>query len=251
MSQSSDLACEFYDALNDGKLGLAFQPVVHSRNPHRVLYYEGLLRSLAEPFPCNPIALLERLGRIRLLDASVVSNVVRLLDRSPALTLGCNISALSAALDPGWEALTSLFQDRPELAGRLVIEITESARFGSHADALAFFRHFTLLGCKVAVDDLGAGCFTLDFVAEARPGIIKIDRSYLVEAREGGAALRRLEQVVETCRDISPVVVLEGIETLADHQLACAVNAEWLQGFLFGMPRVDHPDIPGNGSLKF
>lgn len=251
MSQSSDLVCEFYDALNDGKLGLAFQPVVNTRDPHRVLYYEGLLRSLAEPFPCNPITLLERLGRIRLLDASVVSSVVRMLDRNPGLTLGCNISALSAALDPGWEALAGLFEKRPELAGRLVIEITESACFGSHADALAFFRRFAHLGCKLAVDDLGAGCFTLDFVAEARPGIIKIDRSFLVEAREGGAALQRLARLVDICRDISPLVVLEGVETPADHQLACSVNVEWLQGFLFGMPLVDHPAIPGNGSLKF
>lgn len=64
---------DFYRELAQGRLALAFQPVVWLPDTSRVLYLEGLLRHVEQPGNgVYPFALLERHQLMRELDRSVV-----------------------------------------------------------------------------------------------------------------------------------------------------------------------------------
>lgn len=230
----------FYNELAQGKLVLAFQPVVWMPDSDRVLYQEGLLRHIdASGEGVYPLVMLEQLQSMRELDRSVVGCVIDRLLQNEHLRLGCNISAQSAIIDPFWHLILAQLRETPSVAARLVIEITESATPPSTSAAIEFVLCLRELGCRVAIDDFGAGLGTLEFIRKTRPDIVKIDQGYLQRARLDTNNAQTLGHLVQLCKTLAPCVIIEGIETEADRALATACGSEWGQGYLFGRPRID------------
>src|SRR5690606_32963431 len=97
----------------------------------------------------------------------------------PEISLGCNISAQSLQFDCWWRLIFEVLQAQPSVASRLVIEITETSAISQDDEAIALLQTLKILGCKIAVDDMGSGYSTLDFVVRSRPDFVKIDKAYL------------------------------------------------------------------------
>ncbi|ULT72954.1 EAL domain-containing protein [Pseudomonas sp. BC42] len=231
---------DFYRELAQGRLMLAFQPVVWLPDSSRVLYHESLLRHIdAQGGEVYPLALLEKHQLMRELDQSVVRCVIDALHRDERLRLGCNISAQSAIIDGFWSPILQVLRDSPSVAARLVIEITESATPPSIEAASEFVLCLRELGCRVAIDDFGAGLGTLEFIRQTRPDIVKIDKGYIQRARSELNSAQTLSHLVQLCKTLAPCVIIEGIETSTDQNLATACGGEWGQGYLFGRPQVD------------
>ncbi len=109
-------------ALKEGRLKLAYQPVVSSATG-AVDYHECLLRMIAEDGRVIAagefVAAIEQLGFIRLIDRFVLEAAVAEVADHPGFRLGVNISGLTAT-DSAWlRAVTSLLKGKPELATRL------------------------------------------------------------------------------------------------------------------------------------
>lgn len=234
------IVTDFYQALSQGQLLLAFQPVVWLPGSSRVMYQEGLLRQANVEGPgAYPFALLERHQMMRELDRSVVHCVIERLLQDDHLRLGCNISAQSAIIDSFWTDIIQLLREAPSVASRLVIEITESATPPSTQAAIEFVLCLRELDCRVAIDDFGSGLGTLEFIRKTRPDIVKIDQGYLQRARLETNSAQTLTHLVQLCKTLAPCVIVEGIETEADLALATACGSEWGQGYLFGRPQMD------------
>ncbi|QIH09520.1 MULTISPECIES: EAL domain-containing protein [unclassified Pseudomonas] len=231
---------DFYRELADGRLMLAFQPVVWLADSSRVLYHEGLLRRIdAQGGDTYPLAHLEKQALMRELDRNVVLCVIACLHRDDRLRLGCNISARSAVIDSFWLEIIEALREAPSVAARLVIEITESAAPPSIEAASEFVRCLRGLGCRVAIDDFGAGVGTLEFIRQTRPDIVKIDKGYIQRARGEANSAQTLGHLVQLCKTLAPCVIVEGLESIADQELASDCGGEWGQGYLFGRPHVD------------
>lgn len=239
----------FYDQLQRGQFHLAFQPVVAPGETQRVLYRESLLRHTGEGLGFNPFPLLERLHVIRPLDHRVICTVLTLLQNNPTLTLGCNISALSTVLDNDWDQLLERFSSEPEVTSRLVIEITESAVPPSHRSAVDLVHRLRHAGCRVAVDDFGSGFGTLSFIQQSQPDIIKIDQSYIQRARNSTQGEKTLKYLLELCKTLAPCVIVEGVETSADLNLAKSLGSYWVQGYLFGHPTAYLSGMQGSSRI--
>ncbi|MEI2418448.1 EAL domain-containing protein [Orrella sp. JC864] len=243
-----DQALRLYRHLAGGELLFAFQPVAARRAPSCPVYLEALLRAPASDGAVlsvgHAIGALERLGLMRHVDHCVVGAVLDLLGAHPGLVLGCNVSAASMADDGWWQPILRRLQADRALAGRLVLEITESTRIADPAAALAFVRRLQGLGCRVALDDFGAGFANLEFAVQARPDIIKIDIGYLRRARECEAARAMLANLIRLCASIADHVVVEGMETRQDLALLGDAPGLWLQGWWIGRPV---PWLPGGG----
>ncbi len=231
----------FYSELAQGKWVLAFQPVVWLPDSNRLLYQEGLLRHIdgQQGGGGNPFAMLEKHQLMRDLDRSVVHGVIASLQQDEHLRLGCNISAQSAIVDHYWQEILAYLRDTPSVAARLVIEITESATPPSTSAAIEFVLCLRELGCRVAIDDFGAGLGTLEFIRQTRPDIVKIDQGYIQRARLETNSAQTLGHLVQLCKTLAPCVIIEGIESEADRALASACGSDWGQGYLFGRPQID------------
>ncbi len=237
------LAGRLLDELRLGHLALAFQPVARlgADGVGEALYHECLLRrgglSVYDNYTVpEAIEALERLGLASRLDRSVLWTVIGTLQAHEGQSLGCNVSASSFVDEAWWDGLFSYLEDRPGVAQRLVVEITETSSFPCEKSAFALVRHLQLLGVRVALDDIVPGRGCLDILTKLHANIIKLDKSVLGRTADGRPSLRMLQGLVRLCADRSACVVVEGIETAEDQMAAQRAGAHGVQGFHIARP---------------
>lgn len=240
------LANQFFAHMRDAMVSLSFQSVVFIEDHHQTLYYEALLRwsaadSGAQRTSCAQVVqALERLRCIERLDASVLWTVIGVLERHPDIRLACNISPLSLQHGTWWRSIFSALGKAPHLASRLTLEITETAAVFDMDEAVNLLETLRLLGCRIAIDDIGTGFSTLDLAKQVKPHIIKIDKALVHGAREKGGSTV-LHSWIEASRGLSQHVVAEGIESEVDLQLSIDAGAHAVQGYFIEHPSIQPP----------
>jgi EAL domain-containing protein (putative c-di-GMP-specific phosphodiesterase class I) len=228
-----------WSAVREGRVGFAFQPIRHSADPGAILYYECLIRCMDENSrvisPVEFIPGMEKSGEIRLFDLHVFQRAVALLGEHPDVTLGVNVSALSAVGDSLWDSAFRCLSARPDIARRLVVEITETAPVDP-AGAWTFARSLQQIGCRVAVDDFGAGYSLQAAAAVEHVDIVKIDAAFIARVGRSADALSRFNAVVASASKFVDCIVVEGVENEGDLSLVRGAGIEWGQGYYFGRP---------------
>ena len=238
-------AAELLQKIDRGEAMLVWQAIVSPADRAPLLYFEGLLRVLGDDgalFSCEGnIRAAERVGLAPELDRRLVSRALDQLETDDDVRMGVNISARSASLhrygrDAGWRELRSRLEREPELARRLVIEITETADFASLDEAAEFVSLMQHLGCQVAIDDFGAGRGSIIQYGALCADIIKIDGSFVQQAGQNEKGHATFRHLVGLARALAPQVVVEGVETADQAELARGIGIDWFQGYHFGRP---------------
>jgi EAL domain-containing protein (putative c-di-GMP-specific phosphodiesterase class I) len=237
-------------ALRQDRLLFAYQPVV-SAATGEVDYFECLLRMRdAERglVACGEfVVAMEEVGLIGLIDRFVLGRVVEELAADPAIKLGLNISALTAC-DRSWlRSLMALLRRNPGLAGRLVVEITETAALDSLAETARFVDTLRHAGCRVALDDFGAGHTSLRHLQALSVDTLKIDGGFVRSLPARPESRVFLRHLLGLSRDFGFSTVAECVETVEEAELLCAEGIGFMQGFHFGRPAIErvwpaHPD---------
>jgi EAL domain-containing protein (putative c-di-GMP-specific phosphodiesterase class I) len=229
-------------ALRQNRLFFAFQPVVCAATG-RIDYFECLLRMrdvggtiiAAGEF----ITTIERLGLIGFIDSYVLRLTVRELAANPGIKLGLNISSLTAC-DGSWlRLLVSLLRHRPDLARRLVVEITETAALDDIEDSARFVDTLHSLGCCVALDDFGAGHTSLRHLQLLAVDIVKIDASFIRNLSASPEQRTILRDLLDVIDGFGFATVAEGVESAEDATVARAAGVGYLQGYHVGPPTTE------------
>ncbi|HEY5598806.1 MAG TPA: EAL domain-containing protein, partial [Kiloniellales bacterium] len=240
-------------ALKEDRLVFAYQPVVDAKT-HEVRYHECLLRMLTPDGDivnaAKFVPVVERLGLMRALDRRTLDLVIRDLETHPDVTLAFNISGVTAA-DRGWlRALIAHLKDRRELAGRMIVEITETAALFDIDDSARFVSVLRDLGCEVALDDFGAGYTTFHHLKALTVDVVKIDGSFvrnLAQSTENQLFIRNL---LGLARAFNLVAVAECVETNEEAAILTSAGVNLLQGYFFGKPELNpvwrrQTNVPG------
>ena len=228
-------------ALRQDRLLFAFQPVVCAATG-RIDYFECLLRMRDEErglVACGEfIEAIEQVGLIGLIDRYVVRKVAEELAAHPDVRLGLNVSGLTAC-DREWlRSIIGLLRRRHDLARRLVVEITETAALDNLAESVRFVDALRDIGCRVALDDFGAGNTSLRHLQVLAVDTLKIDGSFvrsLPSSVENRVFLRHL---LSLARDFGLHTVGECVETAEEAALLRAEGIGYLQGFHCGRPTI-------------
>lgn len=243
------IAAQAFAAMAAGELALAWQPVLAADDPGRLLYHEALTRFAPEAAvaPGELFPALERLGMTRLFDHHVMALIGRELERHPDAVIGVNLSGASASCDGWWLPLLDRLESAPALARRLVVEITETARMAE--DSVRFVARLRERGCRIALDDFGVGHASIRNAMMIEADIVKIDACFI---RNAGASDRNrevLRHLTGIAASIAADVIVEGIETGAESDLARQIQSNlaprsgacWQQGYWLGRPSTRRP----------
>ena len=154
------IAAQVQRAVREDRLIFTYQPIVKA-STYEVAKYECLLRLKDEQgkimSAAEFIPVVEELGMTRFMDRHVLDMAIAELRANAELTLAMNISGLTAT-DQAWlRALNSAVKATPEVAPRLIVEITETAALHDIEETARFVNAVRDLGCQVAIDDFGAG----------------------------------------------------------------------------------------------
>ena len=231
-------------ALKEDRLVFAYQPVVSSESGSTA-YHECLLRMIAEDGSIVPAAafvpVIEQLGFIRLIDRYVLERAIKEASEHPECSLAFNISGLTAT-DHAWlRLLVSLLRDRPEVARQLIVEITETAALHDIQESARFVGTLRELGCRVALDDFGAGFTSFRYMQALDVDIVKIDGSFvrnLAESYDNQIFLRHLVGLADA---FGLITVAECVESARDAAILRQEGVRFLQGYYFGRPAIEQP----------
>ncbi len=241
---------EILAALNERRVSLVYEPVasISSRQP---AFYECLMRvrrhdgSIVAAQDVVPAA--ERLGLVRLLDHRVLAMVLDELVAAPNLKASLNVSPPSTT-DPGWwTGLGEMLRAHPGVAERLTVEITETAAIHDIDETRGFVARVKDLGCRIAIDDFGAGYTSFRNLRKLAVDIVKIDGAFvqnLCRSEDDRAFVHtlldlakrlRLETVAEWVQDEETVTMLRGW------------GCDYVQGALIGLASPQRPWRPDDG----
>ncbi len=231
-------------ALQDGRLLFAYQPVVDSETG-AVDYYECLLRMVEEDG--NSVSagdfmpIIEQLGFIRIIDRHVLERTIAEVAAHPGIRLGFNISGLTAT-DYSWlRAITSMLAGKPEIAGRLIIEITETAALHDIDESARFVAALRDLGCRIALDDFGAGFTSLRHLQTLAVDTVKIDGSFIHDLSQNYDNQVFLRHLVGLAGGLGLATVGECVETARDAAILRREGVGYLQGYFVGKPVLERP----------
>lgn len=229
-------------ALRQDRLMFAFQPVVCAAS-RRIDYFECLLRmrDLGGAIVAGGefIGIVEQLGHIALIDDYVLRKTVRELAGNPAVTLGLNISSLTACEGSWLQSLIALLKHRSDLACRLVVEITETAALDDIGQSARFVDALRSIGCRVALDDFGAGHTSLRHLQVLSVDTVKLDGSFLRNLSASRARRIVLREVIDLIKGFGFATVAEGVESAEDANLAMEAGVGYLQGYHLGPPTME------------
>jgi len=228
------------DRLGGVRLGFAAEPVVDLQNLEAAPFYSECLARMARAdgvliTASEFIGNLEAQGKISVLDIAILDLVLDALAADRQLYLGCNISPQTLANKAVWSDLIQRIALRPAQASQLTLEITESAPLNDIPDASVRLREARSLGCRLAVDDFGAGFATSSNLRglHVQWDLIKIDRSCFGNLRKRSSTSDGLRAMVGLAASFAPVVVVEGIETRRHLAAARDAGAHYGQGWMF------------------
>ncbi len=225
-------------AISEGGLGFATQAIHDAANIGTQLYAESLARVTEADGTVHAastfVSLLERQDRWFALDLRILDMVLTALAADQTLVLGCNLSAASLSQPDRFADILGRISNQPELACRLVVEITETYPLvGAAIERVKIIRS---LGCRVAIDDFGTGFATPASLLQVAADIVKIDAAFLRDNRRCRDGHDSLSHLVGFAGCFAPYVVVEGIETWSHLEAARAAGATHVQGFLLSKP---------------
>lgn len=231
------IASEVVGALNAGRVALALQPIVRSGD-HVPVLHEGLCRLTAEDgspiAPAEFIATVERLGIIRLIDHRMLDLAVAALLEDTELRLALNVSA-TTAMDGTWFArLAAHLRRGRTIASRLVVEVTETMAITDLERAIDFVRSLRDLGCRVALDDFGAGHTSFRNLRVLSADLVKIDGSFITDIANNVDDQVFVSTLVRLAKHIGMEVIAERVCAEQDVAVLEQIGVDYLQGYLFG-----------------
>ena len=245
--ENAALSSELVAALNQRRLRLSFQPIVQTRSREPV-FYEGLLRLerldgtvvLADEF----VGLAERLGLLRMIDNYVLGRTLETLEAAPEARVSVNVSAETVG-DGEWLSLVAAaVRRRPDLAGRLIVEITETAMIRSLDEAAQFVATLHDLGCPVAIDDFGSGFSSFRSLRMLKADMVKIAGVFLKNLPEDSDDQAFVKALVTLGRQFEMQIVAEWVEDEPSAKVLAELGVDMIQGLLVGPATPDWPWAP-------
>jgi diguanylate cyclase (GGDEF)-like protein len=237
---------EIVAALNEKRIFLAFEPVVVAadRSP---AFYECLMRirrtdgALVGAGDIVPVA--ERLGLVRLLDHRVLELVVDELVAAPALQASMNVSPPSTTDPDWWGGLISLLRTRNGVAQRLTVEITESAVIQDIDDTRGFVARVKDLGCRIAMDDFGAGYTSFRNLRKLGVDVVKIDGAFVANILHSEDDRAFVRTLIELAKGLKLITVAEWVQSDEAARTLESWGCDYLQGALVGLASTERPWI--------
>jgi len=229
-------------ALDDGDVSIAFQPLVDMASGACV-GFEALARWQRNGTPASPgvfIPLAEQSGLSLDIFALGVRRSAQWLSKLSSMGQSGYVSVNLAAGD----------LDRPDLIpyvvnllGRtqlppasLQVEITEQSLVRDFAVCERNLRALKNLGCRIAIDDFGAGYSSLSYIGRLPVDVLKLDRQFITGIAEDPSSQAIANLTFALSGRLGLEIVAEGVETAEQQAVLEGIGFKYAQGYRFGRP---------------
>lgn len=233
------VADEVVSALKDNRLVFAYQPIVDAVT-RQVVEYECLLRLIRADGSVAPaghfIPAAEQLGLVRLVDRRALEMAVATLEAHPGVILSVNVSGTTAQDSAFLMSFVDYVKAHAAVADRLVVELTETAALHHFEENAQFVSRLRDMGCRVAIDDFGAGYTSFRNLQMLRVDKVKIDGSYVAQLATSPENQIFVRTLVDLAKNFNLKTTAEWVGTDEEAALLQSFGVDYFQGFFFGQP---------------
>lgn len=160
----------------------------------------------------------------------------QLRSADPPLTASINISPKQFK-HPSFVASVRDTLTRTGADGRLLrFEITEGPLMQRADATIDLMEQLRELGIEFELDDFGAGHSSLSALHQLPLSVLKIDRSFLAPRGSNRDYTAVMSAVVKLAHNLGMKVTAERVETPKQLAQMIAMQCDFVQGFLLGMP---------------
>lgn len=203
--------------------------------------YEALVRwrhpTRGEIQPGVFIPLAEELGVIRALGQQILRTACAeaALWQQP-LKIAVNLSPVQLQSANIVDLVVEVLQTTGLDPKRLELEITETVLLNDRIHGVQVLNDLRALGVSIAMDDFGTGYSSLAILRDIPFDTIKLDKSFVRDIALTPEAEVLAKLVVDIGNHLGKTVIIEGVETEAQHEAVLRLGCKISQGFLFAHP---------------
>ena len=219
------------------------QPIVDLKT-RAIAQWELLLRLPGDNgeliAPAQFLHTAERSGAILGIDRWVLREAIELIashrDNGRELTLTVNISGLSVA-DPTFpEFVAARLQEAEIDPSSLVLEVAETATIAHMNHAVKFAAKLNELGCRLSLDDFGAGFGSFYNLKYIPFHFVKIDGEFIRQLPKSRADQVILDSVVQMSSALGKRTIAECAGDQTTIEVLRGRGVDFAQGFHLGPP---------------
>ncbi len=237
------LQTDLRHALDENAITLNHQPQTHLRSG-RVVGLEALSRwdspSRGAVSPAVFIPAAEAAGLMHRLTARVLNVALReFQELQPAareLSISINLSAHDLIQAETPALLTQALGTWGVAAGRVVIEITETAIMDDQRARATTLERLKKIGVQLAIDDFGTGYSSLARLKHLPVDEIKIDVSFIRHMLHDIRDENIVRSIIDLAHHLDLRVVAEGVEDAATLQRLVEMGCDVAQGYFLSPP---------------
>ncbi len=225
-------------AIEEGRVGLAFQPIFNSGPRPFIAFHEGLIRIRdrnGRTIPAGDfIPAIENTTLVQAIDRIALQKTLDMLRADPRQRLSVNIS-MNTIGDEGWMGILNReCMNSPQIADRLIIELTESSPILDPEYVAYFMEKGHRLGCSFAIDDFGAGFTGFAHFRKFKFDMVKIDGQFIKDLPNSRDNQVLVEALVMIARQFDMFTVAEFVETAEESAFVQKLGIDAMQGYYYG-----------------
>ncbi|MCB1271304.1 MAG: EAL domain-containing protein [Microthrixaceae bacterium] len=247
LAERSELERELTAALQDGQLGVHYQPIIDMRT-RLITGFEGLVRWMHPRRGVIPasrfVPLAEDVGEVWAIDAFVlgetgrrVAQWQRIAPEFSDLMMSVNLSAQQFRDNSVVETIDHAVAAAGVEPSTFQLEIAETTVIDHRGgDATGVLQRLRDLGVRLAMDNFGTGASSLAVLKALPLDVLNIDRRFIAGLGECRDDEVIVEAVLGLARAFGVEAVAEGVETPQQHEWLARAGCGFAQGFHYSRP---------------
>lgn len=191
--------------------------------------------------PSEFIPAAERFGLMGILDRWVIKHTLETygerLMRLDNISIAINLSANTISDPTLWSFVQSAIEQTKVAPSRLVFEITETTAVNNYEAAEQFVAQAHEAGCRISLDDFGAGLSSFGYLHHFKVDSIKIDGTFIKNLADSRLNQAVVDSIGGIGRELGVDVIAEHVENSKAVDVLKSLGIGFGQGFLFHRPQ--------------
>lgn len=243
---SVQAASGILEALAEGRLEIYGQEIREiSDTTENTVYIEILSRMRAPDgtliAPAEFIPAAERFGLMGIVDRWIIEHTLeqygKRLMATDKVAIALNLSANTISDPTLWSFIKTTTERTNVSPSRLIFEITETTAVNNYEAAENFVKEARAAGCRISLDDFGAGLSSFGYLHHFDVDSIKIDGAFIEKLSNSRLNQAVVRSIGSVARELGVDVVAEHIEDTGAVGILRSLGIGFGQGFLFHRPQ--------------
>jgi multidomain signaling protein FimX len=225
------------EALDQKRFSLHFQPVINLQGDNHPVYDTFLRLDGGDGeliSPGNFLQIAEDHGMLGDIDRYVVERAIELIGQrsheGKPVTLLVKVSQTSLQDD----GLSTFIGEQLALRGAsgeyLALQLQEAKVF-THLHAVQqFAAAVNQYGCRIGLEQFGAGLDSFQLLTHVQPQLLKIDRSFIEDLPKNAESQQRVRDIARKARDLAILTIAEFVQDAASMSILFSAGVDYVEG---------------------